>query len=311
MANDIFRTLDLNLLRIFIVLSQEKNMRKASEKMFVSQPAISQSLQKLRAKLGDELFVKVRTGIEATPFAEDLYEQILPHFDALQTILDNSQEFIPAQLDSTLRIALSPVVLSTLCGSLFYKIRELAPLAKVELVSWTSTTLDEIKKGETLIAINHDIETQTKEVYSKKLITLTGRAIVRKDHPIAQSHCRIQDFEDLEIASVINPGWNDNRVIAGEILAKHGVTYKIGFRSELVMAIIDVVRHTDMYMPDSNLFPVKLYPDLRAIEISVDDAPYCYPIQSFYHAKNRNSAVVRWLNGLITEVLELQIESNK
>ncbi|MEH6454083.1 MAG: LysR family transcriptional regulator [Psychromonas sp.] len=311
MANDIFKTLDLNLLRIFIVLSQEKNMRKASQKMYVSQPAISQSLQKLRAKLGDELFIKVSSGLEPTAFAEELYEQILPHFDALHTILDNSQDFIPEKLDSTLRIALSPVVLSTLCGSLFYKIRELAPLANIELVSWTSATLDEIQKGDTLIAINHDIQMQSKEIYSKNLVTLTGRVIVRKNHPIKKPICQINEFENVEIASVINPGWNDNRVVAGEILDSHGIQYKVGFRSELVMAIIDVLRHTDMYMPDSNIFPVNLYPDLRAIDIRIDDEPYHYPIQSYYHTKNRNSPVINWLNDLITTVLEDQIAANK
>ena len=311
MANDIFKTLDLNLLRIFIVLSQEKNMRIASERMHVSQPAVSQSLQKLRDKLGDELFVKVRTGLQATPFSEQLYEQILPHFDALHTIIDNSQDFIPEQFDSTLRIALSPVVLATLCGSLFYKLRELAPQANIELVSWTSTTIDEIRKGDIFLAINHDLETQSKEVYSKKLVTLSGRAIVRKNHPLTKPICQIQDFENIEIASVINPGWNDKRVIAGEILNSHGLQYKVGFRSELVMAIIDVLRHTDMFMPDSNIFPINLYPDLKAIEVQVEGKPYLYPIQSYYHAKNRNSPVINWLNKIITTVLEEQIISNQ
>ena len=92
LANDIFRALDL--VRIFMVLSQQKNMRKASEKMFVSQPA-NQSI----FALGEELFVKVRTGLEATPFAGDIYQQVFPHFDALQTIVDNSQEFIAARLN--------------------------------------------------------------------------------------------------------------------------------------------------------------------------------------------------------------------
>ncbi|WP_306301651.1 LysR family transcriptional regulator [Vibrio halioticoli] len=44
MAKDRFNTLDLNLLKTFLVLSQELNMRKASERLFVSQPAISQAL---------------------------------------------------------------------------------------------------------------------------------------------------------------------------------------------------------------------------------------------------------------------------
>ncbi|WP_230845176.1 LysR family transcriptional regulator, partial [Vibrio harveyi] len=41
MAKDLFSTLDLNLLRTFIILHQERNMRRAAERLFVSQPAVS------------------------------------------------------------------------------------------------------------------------------------------------------------------------------------------------------------------------------------------------------------------------------
>ena len=58
MAKDLFHTLDLNLLKTFMILMQEKNMRKVSQRLFVSQPAISQALQKLRNHFDDELFVK-------------------------------------------------------------------------------------------------------------------------------------------------------------------------------------------------------------------------------------------------------------
>ena len=58
MAKDLYTSLDLNLLRTFVILSQELNMRKASERLFVSQPAVSQALQKLRNHFNDDLFVK-------------------------------------------------------------------------------------------------------------------------------------------------------------------------------------------------------------------------------------------------------------
>lgn len=52
MAKDLFYSLDLNLLRTFLVLSQELNMRKASQRLFVSQPAISWQTQSLHILTG-------------------------------------------------------------------------------------------------------------------------------------------------------------------------------------------------------------------------------------------------------------------
>ncbi len=93
MAKDLFATLDLNLLRTFLILSQELNMRKASERLFVSQPAISQALQKLRNHFDDELFIKVHHGLKATPFSEELAENIHPYLDGLSSILNKSENF--------------------------------------------------------------------------------------------------------------------------------------------------------------------------------------------------------------------------
>ncbi len=99
MAKDLFYSLDLNLLRTFLVLSQELNMRKASQRLHVSQPAISQTLQKLRHHFNDELFVKVPKGLAPTSFAEELTIAIAPHLDGLVSALNTAQPFGPKAID--------------------------------------------------------------------------------------------------------------------------------------------------------------------------------------------------------------------
>lgn len=311
MVNNIFKNLDLNLLRLFIVLSQEKNMRKAALKMHVSQPAISQSLQKLRDKLNDELFIKVRTGLEPTKYAEELYDQIFPHYNALHNIIDHTRHFEPSQLDTTLKIALSPLVLASLSGTLFYKIKEFAPLVNIELVSWNSTTFEDIQNNDILLGINHAIDYPSNMIQAQQLMELSGRIIVRKEHPMRGAIYPLSAFENVEIASVLIPGWNDDKVLAAEILEAKNIQYSVGFRSEFIMAIIDVIRHTDMVMPESNLFPISLYPDLRAIDITIDELPHLYPVQSYSHLRNKHNPIVTWLNELITDVLRQQANDNK
>ena len=44
MARDLYATLDLNLLKTLQVLSQEQNTRRAAERLFVTQPVVSQAL---------------------------------------------------------------------------------------------------------------------------------------------------------------------------------------------------------------------------------------------------------------------------
>lgn len=305
MAKDLFYSLDLNLLRTFLVLSQELNMRKASQRLFVSQPAISQALQKLRHHFDDELFVKVPSGLEATHFANELAERITPHLDGLASALNTSQEFDPSLYDSKIKIALSPMVLGCLSGTLFHQLREQAPLAEIELVGWTHNTLEEITKGEVTLGVNYDVNAP-KGIYLNHLIDLKARVFVRKDHPIQKKVAEPIDFDGFEIASFIIPGWNDEYSVAEQIMKNSGLHTRVGFRSEMIIAIIDVVQHTDMFMPHSNLFPIDQYPNLRAIDVDIDEEVRTMSVYSQFHLKNRNNPLIHWLNNEIQTALEFQ-----
>ncbi|WP_133152734.1 LysR family transcriptional regulator, partial [Vibrio sp. 10N.261.52.A1] len=156
MAKDLFSSLDLNLLRTFLIVYQEKNTRKAADRLFVSQPAVSQALQKLRHHFSDDLFVKVHGGLQATAFSEQLANEITPHLDGLMTAVNSSNIFDPQDIDYPIKIALSPVVLACLSGSLYREIMAQAPNSKLELTSWTNTSVDDLQKGEVLLGISYE-----------------------------------------------------------------------------------------------------------------------------------------------------------
>ncbi|ODS10487.1 LysR family transcriptional regulator [Vibrio scophthalmi] len=306
MNKDLFYSLDLNLLRTFLVLSQERNMRKASKRLFVSQPAISQALQKLRHHFDDELFVKVHGGLEPTPFAQDLADAITPHIDGLAASLNRNQEFDPKNIDMPVRIAVAPIVLTCLSGTLYHQLQELAPNCTIELIGWSKTTHDEIINGEVLFGINYEIDTP-KNIYCRKLLDLTSKIIVRRDHPVNQAIVSAQDMAGYDIASIIIPGWNDSFSLAAEIMKREGVETNVKFRSEFTMAAVDVILHTDLFLPHSDLFPTQHFPQLRAMDAYVNDQPFHYSVYSYHHSKYRHNPLINWLHQQIFSVLHSQI----
>ena len=186
-------------------------------------------------------------------------------------------------------------------------IREQAPNANLELVSWTNASVSDIQKGEVLMGVSYLGSKTSKEVYTKKLIELTGRIFVRKDHPLKQEIVTPYDVAGYDIASLVTPGWNDNHSLASDILTDLSVEHSVGFRSELIMAVIDVIQHTDMYMPHSNLFLVDNYPTLRGIDVVIDGEPPKTPVYCHLHTKNRNSPITNWLFELIQKALSTQV----
>lgn len=71
-----FRTLDLNLLRVFDIVMSERNVTRAADRLAMSQPAASNALRRLRDAVGDELFVPVPSGVAPTRHAESLWPTV-------------------------------------------------------------------------------------------------------------------------------------------------------------------------------------------------------------------------------------------
>ncbi|HEY9233401.1 MAG TPA: LysR family transcriptional regulator, partial [Phenylobacterium sp.] len=57
------RNLDLNLMRVFVALLEEESATRAGEQLGLTQSAVSHALGRLRAALGDDLFVRGPLGL--------------------------------------------------------------------------------------------------------------------------------------------------------------------------------------------------------------------------------------------------------
>ena len=71
-----FRTLDLNLLRVFDQVMTDRNLTRAARNLAMTQPAVSNSLGRLREALGDRLVTRSGFGVEPTPRALALWPAV-------------------------------------------------------------------------------------------------------------------------------------------------------------------------------------------------------------------------------------------
>lgn len=111
------RNFDLNLLLVFKTLFEEKNVTKASKKMGITQPAMSNALNRLRYLVKDELFIRGPKGMRPTPRANDLSLPIQTALNNLELSL-SSINFNPKTTKKLYRISMSddvaPVILPNL-----------------------------------------------------------------------------------------------------------------------------------------------------------------------------------------------------
>mgnify|MGYP001383363536 CR=1 FL=1 len=108
---------DLNLLVVFRALFEERNVTKASKKIGITQPAMSNALNRLRYLVKDELFIRGPKGMRPTPRALELSVPIHSSLTNIELSL-NSKDFNPSKTKKLFRISISddiaPLILPNL-----------------------------------------------------------------------------------------------------------------------------------------------------------------------------------------------------
>ncbi len=117
---------DLNLLTVFDAVMAERNLRKAAERLHRSQPAVSQSVARLRDVFGDVLFEKIPTGVRPTPRAESLWREIREPVQLLSRIM-TGEGFSPELARGEVVLGLSDDVHELCFPQIVSSVREAAP----------------------------------------------------------------------------------------------------------------------------------------------------------------------------------------
>lgn len=118
--------IDLNLLTAFQALMEERSVTGAANRLFISQPAMSKTLRRLRELLGDELFIPSRSGLIATPRAEALSSPLGTALSQLSTALFPCS-FDPAQMSARIEIQIPDSLALAVIPTLYQALGASAP----------------------------------------------------------------------------------------------------------------------------------------------------------------------------------------
>jgi DNA-binding transcriptional LysR family regulator len=121
-----FRTLDLNLLRVFDQVMAERNLTRAARNLSMTQPAVSNSLGRLREALGDKLVVRSGYGVEPTARALVLWPAVSDALRQIEASLSPG-EFVAAQATNTFVVAMADATAAELMPGLVEIIERDAP----------------------------------------------------------------------------------------------------------------------------------------------------------------------------------------
>lgn len=242
-SRQLIRT-DLNLLVVLQVLLEERNVTRAAERLFVSQPALSKTLQKLREAFDDELFTRTAHGLIPTPKAEGMGKHLPEALAKLDKLLEDD-EFDPSTYDGTFRIAVSPLYAEVLLPGLMTEIINAAPGVRILTLDVMPEYQDQLKLGE-VDFVAYVVSDTDGEIHAEPIKSIKPLCYMRKGHPLEKKKLEMKDLLAYPHVRIYLPGLaRENSSKVDDILGQRGWHREIALETTQFAPAVGVVSNTD------------------------------------------------------------------
>ena len=136
----------LNELRYIVAVAQERNFRRAAEKSFISQPALSLAIQKLEEELGLKIFERGKNNISMTPVGTEIVGQAQRTLEEVEHIREIAKQG-KDQLAGILRLGIIYSVGPYLLPDLVPALKKIAPEMPLEIEENITANLDTLLRN--------------------------------------------------------------------------------------------------------------------------------------------------------------------
>ncbi|MEZ5649270.1 MAG: LysR family transcriptional regulator [Burkholderiaceae bacterium] len=293
--------LDLYLFKVLDTLLREQSVTRTARIMQTSQPAISESLRRLRAITGDELFVRHGQRMVATDFGRSL---VAPMADILR-IADESflaeRRFDPATTTATFRVAAPDYLDPRFLPRVIHALRRQAPGARIE-VRTLSAEFDyetELANGVIDVAIGNWLEVPA-DLHRGVLIDDEVVCLVACDHPAVRRGWSVEQWlqaDHLAPALMVASGPG----VIDEHLTRRGLTRNIVARGPHFGMVPATVADSSLVLTTGRLF-CEQHLDER---LAIVACPLPFPRLTYFqlwHRRGHHNPAQRWLRALVQRI---------
>jgi DNA-binding transcriptional LysR family regulator len=304
-----FRSLDLNLLRVFDVVVAEGNITRAAERLAMTQPAVSNALKRLRDAIGEDLLTRAPRGVKPTSFGEALWPQVRTALGQLREALEPG-EYDPASDERVFRLTMIDAVAALLMPALMARFEARGARARIELRPLVDRDpRPALAQDEVDFAIGHFPESVAALVALGRAAPLRHRrlaegryvCVMRRGHPLAVAAALTLDTFCAAHQLLVSFSGRAHGFV-DQALAGLGRSRRIALTVNQFFTAAHVVLACDLLtvLPDGFL-PLTGLAD-RLVTRDLPVAPGAVFVDVLWHVRHDRSAAHRWLLGQLDEV---------
>lgn len=289
--------LDLNLLVVFETLMEQGSVTRAAARLGRTQSAVSHSLARLREQVGDPLMVKVNGRMTASPFAQQLIEDVRPILRSIGRVVAPPQPFDPATSCRTFRVAVPDLCPAFLAGVIERLFRE-APGVAVEWLTPSSQADAAIADGRIDLAHRGGSDPLPEGVEAQEIQPFTWMTYARKDHP-ACANWGVEAWMRWPHVQVIIG--DRVRSPVDDVGPRSGPTRIVGARIPHFSAVAPLLVRTNLL---ATLPPVTMDAGMEQYSLRPLEPPVAIePMRSrfFWSFRQSNDPGGKWIRAIVTE----------
>jgi DNA-binding transcriptional LysR family regulator len=292
------KDIDLNLLVIFQQLLQERRVSAVAANLGLTQPTISNALNRLRQQLNDDLFLRTSTGMEPTAYAMQLAEPIGYALSSIHETLNQRTRFDPANSQRKFIVGMNDIGEIYFLPKLMEILSEIAPGISISTIRTTGANLaEDMEAGRIDIAIGWLPHLKT-GFFQRRLFVQEHVCMFRQGHSLdKESPMTKEEFEDAEHVVVSSAGTGHASVDA--TIERLGIKRKAALRVPHFVAVGHILATTDMVATVPERFARHC---IEPFNLRYVVLPMNLPeigINLFWHSRFHKEAGNQWLRGIL------------
>jgi DNA-binding transcriptional LysR family regulator len=295
------RGIDLNLLVALDALLGEGSVTEAARRSGVTQSAMSHSLARLRALLGDPLLVRTQSGMAPTPRARALAQPLARALADLRSVVVSGADFDAATSRRAFALATADYAAYVLLPGVMEHLGREAPHVELVMRPMPAAIALPLEEERLDLVITPYPEARASLV-AQKLFTERFVCVVREGHPaVARSQRKLDlaTFTALSHVQIAPRGTRGGAV--DEHLARLGKTRRVALRVADFLVAPAVVAGSDLVLtlPERVARPLAGPFGLRVLE-----PPFAVPAFTMFqvwHERRRGDPAHAWLRGLLAQ----------
>ena len=241
--------IDLNLLISLQVLLETKNVSRAAEQLYITQPAMSKTLSRLRRLFDDPLFTRSSHGMQPTPKALELTEDLGQILRGITQLVTDSS-FDPGTFTGEITMALSEYIGVALLPQLARRLQTQAPLLRIRAITRVENQLEELALGNLDFAVHLQQASYGSEYRVHELGGSPAALLMRENHPLTRGKISWQRLSQYPLIRLYVSDWEQLEIQRNSDAMSRMFEHLQGsLEISHLLTALEVLRHTDYFMP--------------------------------------------------------------